>query len=186
MPISSLGQYHIEIQLGSGEYTDTYHATDTVRRRPVALKILRPNLPVPAAWLLRDAALASDLVHPHLAWVWETAQIEGTAYIAERYVNGAPLAKMLAEAGALNWQDAFQVFRQIAQGLDFAHARNWVHGEINPKNILFSSEASAVLTDFGLASALRKNGAARRQSPCTPHLKCGKANRPVQPLTSMP
>ena len=158
--LHSLGQYRIEIQLGSGAYTDTYHAIDTVRRRPAALKILRAGLPVSAERLLPAAALAADLVHPHLAWVWEAAQIEDTAYIAERYVSGAPLTKMLAEAGALAWQDAFQVFRQVAQGLDFAHARKWVHGAVDPKNILINSEANAVLTDFGLATALRKNGVA--------------------------
>lgn len=158
MPPTYLGQYNLETLLGSGEYTDTYHAIDTVRRRPVALKILHADLPVPALRLLPEAAQASELVHPHLAWVWEAAVIDEVAFIAERFFHGAPLFEMLAQAGALTWEDAFQVFCQIAQGLDFAHARKWVHGAVNPKNILINYEAHAVLTDFGLSTALRWSG----------------------------
>jgi serine/threonine protein kinase len=158
--LRSLGQYRIEALLGSGAYTDTYRAVDTVRRRPVALKILHSIGGVAMGAFLQRAAQAADLVHPHLAWVWEATQIEDTAYIAERYVNGAPLSQMIVTAVALTWEEALRIVRQIAQGLDFAHARNWVHGDVKPQNILLSAELGAVLTDFGLVNALRSKGVA--------------------------
>jgi hypothetical protein len=154
----NFAHYRVEIHLGSGAYTDVYRAFDTVRRRMVALKLLKTDrlpggLDLPG--FLQQAQLAAELVHPHLAWVWETGQADGEFYIAERFVNGPSLASFIAETGPLLWDQALLALQQIAQGLDFAHARGWVHGDIRPQNILLSPDLGAVLTDFGLARALR-------------------------------
>lgn len=158
MTLHTLGLYRIELQLGSGKLAETYRAIDTTRKRTVALKVLRPESGLAAPQFLQQAGLASDLVHPHIAWVWEASQVEGAAFIAERYIHGPSLAKMLAGAGPLSWDQSLQIARQIAQGLDFIHSRGWTHGDIRPQNILISPELGAVLTDLGLANALRLSG----------------------------
>ncbi|MBN2549769.1 MAG: protein kinase [Anaerolineales bacterium] len=156
-----IGYYHIEGHLGSGRYCDVYQATDPVRKRTVALKVLKPDLLTglkSVTNFLQQAMLAADLVHPHLAWTWEVGEAEGLAYIAERYVNGPSLVRVLGASGPLPWEQALELLKHTCQGLDFAHARGWIHGDIRPQNILLSPDLGAVITDFGLANALRQAG----------------------------
>ncbi len=153
-----LDHFHLESLLGSGRHADVYQASDTVRKRTVALKLLKADFLASvrdASRFLRQAQTAADLVHPHIAWIWETGESEGRFYLVERYVNGPALAQVLAESGPLPWEQIVQIFKQAAQGLDFAHAKGWVHGDVQPGNILLSPDLGAVLTDFGLARALQ-------------------------------
>jgi len=153
-----IGHYQIEEHLGSGGYVDVYRARDTVRKQIVALKLLTvdrlPGEQVILAFL-RQAELASDLIHPHLAWVWEAGQADGCSYIAERFVDGLSLSRTVTDGGLLTWKQALQVIREIAQGLDFAHSRKWAHGNVSLHNILVSPTLGAVLTDFGLTRAIQ-------------------------------
>ncbi len=153
-----LSQFRIEYLLGRGAFTETYRAVDTVRRRPAALKLLRLDEEQDLPNIVQQARLASDLVHPHLAWVWDAGEADGEYFIAERFVDGASLAEMIAAVGPIPWQEALEIIQHIAQGLDFAHERKWAHGHLTPKNILISHDQGAVLTDIGLAYALRTNG----------------------------
>ena len=156
--LSDLAHYRIEALLGEGRYSHTYRAVDTVRRRVVALKVLKlEELPgqVPLSRFLEHARFACDLIHPHLAWIWETGESDGFSYLVERYVNGISLARALSESGPLPWEQAIQVIQQIAQGLDFAHAMDCIHLNVAPHNILLSPDLGAVLTDFGLMFGLQ-------------------------------
>jgi len=155
---ATIAQYRLEDQLGAGNFTETYQAFDMVRRRPVALKLLRPGL-LPAASLrgfLERAQRAAELVHPRLAWVWEAAEAQGRHYITERFVGGESLAAHLQRSGPLPWERALQVLDQIAQGIEFAEERGWTHGRVTPHNILLSADQGAVLSDYGLVNALRE------------------------------
>jgi len=156
--LNDLAHYHIEALLGEGRYSLTYRAMDTVRKRIVALKVLKlDELPgqVPLTRFLERARFASDLVHPHIAWIWETGESDGIYYLVERYVNGVSLASVLDQSGPLPWEQALQVIQQIAQGLDFAHGKDCLHLDVTPHNILLSPDLGAVLTDFGLLFGLQ-------------------------------
>ena len=114
MDIRALGHYRIERRLGSGRYTLVYQALDTVRRHTVALKVLAAEafpLGIAVPSFLERAGGASELVHPHIAWIWETGEADQTAYLAERFVNGPSLAAVLAESGWLSWMDALNIVR---------------------------------------------------------------------------
>lgn len=149
-----LGHYRIEAHLGDGRVTRTFRAFDTIRRRPVALKLLPPDLVTTT--LLQEARLAADLVHPHIAWVWEADQIGGQDFLAERWINGQPLRRLMAATGPVAWEQALEIASQIAEALDFAQRKGWSHGDVCPDNILFSPEQGAVLSDFGLSRLLLK------------------------------
>ena len=156
--LTSLGQYRIEAELGSGRFSETYRAYDTVRRRPVALKLLHPSLlESEQAYqdFLSQAQQAAELVHPYIAWVWESGEAEQGFFLVERFVNGPALAGKLAQTGVLPWEQARQMVDQIAQALEFAYSKGWVHGRVTPHNILLSPDQSAVLSDYGLQRALR-------------------------------
>jgi len=156
--ITSLGQYRIEAELGSGRFSKTYRAYDMVRRKPAALKLLHPDL-LDSKQSYRDflsqAGQAAELVHPYIAWVWETGEAEQGFFLVERFVNGPALASRLDQSGPLPWEQALQVVDQIAQALEFAYSKAWVHGRVTPHNILLGPDQSAVLSDYGLQHGLR-------------------------------
>jgi serine/threonine protein kinase len=154
----TLGHYLIEAHLGSGRYTDVYRAVDTVRKRTVALKVIKPDTLTGVQSLsrfLQQAQLAADLIHPYLAWIWETGEENGVYYLVERFVNGPSLSNILSETVAIPWEKLFPIAGQIAQGLDFAHSKGWVHGDVRLQNIIVSPDLGAVLTDFGPMLALQ-------------------------------
>jgi serine/threonine protein kinase len=156
--LHDLAHYRIEAHLGEGRYSHTYRAVDTVRRRVVALKVLKPDElpgPAPLARLLERARYASELVHPHIAWIWETGETDGLYYLVERYVNGHSLSRVLDESGPLAWEGTLHIIQQIAQALDFAHTKDCIHGDVSSHNVLLSPDLGAVLTDFGLMFGLQ-------------------------------
>ena len=185
--LKQLGGYQIEAHLGSGRYTDVYRATDTIRKRSIALKVLKPGLladPQVQSRFIKQAQQAAELVHPHIAWVWETGESNGLSYLIVRYVNGPSLANSVA----LPWERTLQIMRQVAQALDFAHGRGQVHGGIRPQNILVSPDLGAVLTDFGLDQALMP--AEVQELPATmrytaPEIWLGKALTPASDLYAL-
>jgi len=163
---NTLGHYQIQLLLGSNEITDVYQALDTVRRRTVVLRVLKePNLALRN--FLDQAQFAANLVHPHIAWVWEVGESEGYVYVSERYVSGPSLAQILAQSGPLPWEYALKAIQQIAKGLGFAHEKSWAHGDINPTNIIINQDRGAVLVDFGITKARLSN---QKKSGKTPVL----------------
>ncbi len=155
---TTIAQYRLESRLGEGRFTETYHAFDLVRRRPVALKLLITDL-LPSEMSYRDflaqTQRAADLVHPRIAWVWEAGEAEGRYLCAERYISGETLAAYIGRSGPLPWDRALQVIEQIAQAIEFAEEHGWTHGSITPHNILLGADLGAVLSDYGLTNAIR-------------------------------
>ena len=157
MTTSFIGRYRLETRLEAGEWSETYQAYDLVNRRPVALKLLNPTmLSNERAWrgLLSEIQRSAELVHPHIAWVWETGEEDGRRFLTERFIAGATLENKLAEGGPLPWGQALPLLEQLAQALEFGAARGYRHGRITPHNVLVSPEMGAVLSDYGLANAL--------------------------------
>lgn len=150
--LRQVGQYRIEEILYSRTDAEVFRAADTIRKRTATLWVLKPGIYPDAAALqrfLHEVEAAADLVHPHLAWVWEIGEAEGLHFVVERYVEGATLRRHLDEHRALGWSAAEAAIEQLAQGLDFAHNRGAVHGSIRPEHIYLSRELGAVLGGFG-------------------------------------
>lgn len=156
---SSFGQYRIDSRLGDGRFTETYHAHDLIRRRPVALKLLKPGLlstEKDYREFLNYIQRAAELVHPRIAWVWETGSAEGRYYFTERFVAGEALSTHIARLGPLPWDRTLQTVEQVAQAIEFAEERGWFHGRVTPHNILLGADLGAILSDYGLAQAIRQ------------------------------
>ena len=163
--IKHLGRYKIEERVGSGAYADVYRAIDSVLKRTVALKVLKPALLADEdafARFTQEAQTAANLIHPQIAWVWDMGDAEGRYYLAMRYVDGLSLDKVLRQRGVLPWPEALAVVQQVAEALSFAHERDLVHRDVKPQNILISPKDGAVLTDFGLVKAMQAGGLSTR------------------------
>ena len=153
---SELAGYRLETLVGRGGMGVVYRAYDLALERPVALKILAPELAEDERFrerFLRESRLAASIDHPNIVPVYDAGEVAGELYIAMRYVDGAELKQLLAE-GPLPKEQAVAIAGQIAAALDAAHARGLVHRDVKPSNVLVTADGHVYLADFGLTRRL--------------------------------
>jgi serine/threonine-protein kinase len=130
-------------------------ATDTELERPVALKLLAPELahdPLFRERFLRESRMAAAIEHPGIVPIYEAGTFGDQLFIAMRYVPGRDLATVLRAEAPLDPVRALALATQLAEALDAAHARGLVHRDVKPANVLLEpgDPERALLTDFGL------------------------------------
>ncbi|MHB8838107.1 MAG: serine/threonine-protein kinase [Gemmatimonadaceae bacterium] len=149
--------YEVEAEIGRGGMAVVYRATDTRLRRRVALKVLPPELAFREEVrrrFLREAQMAAQLSHPNIVPIYSVDEASGLVYFAMGLVEGAPLAKLLFEEARPPIPVVRRLLREVADALQYAHARGVVHRDIKPDNILVEAETGrAMVTDFGIARA---------------------------------
>jgi serine/threonine protein kinase len=145
-----LGPYRVEAELGGGSFGTVFRARDRALDREVALKVLRPGGPVPAASLLAEARAAAAVSHPNVCAIHAVDSSLGAPMIVMEYVPGRPLSDLLEE-GPLAPEQAAALGRQIALGMAAAHERGVVHGDLKPANVLVTPAGAVKLVDFGMA-----------------------------------
>ncbi len=149
-------RYLLERELGRGGMATVHLARDLKHDRPVALKVLLPEL---AASLgpdrfQREIKLAARLQHPHILTVHDSGETAGQLWFTMPYVEGESLRDRLRREGQLPVDDALQIAREAARALDYAHQHGVVHRDIKPENILLTRDGSTLVADFGIARAL--------------------------------
>jgi len=149
-------RYRIERELGVGGMAVVYLARDPRHGRPVALKVLRPELATTlgAERFLREISIAARLVHPNIVPLHDSGEAGGRLYFVMPYVEGATLRQRLDREGPLPLEDAASIVSQIAAALDYAHAHGVVHRDVKPDNVLLVDGGRVLVADFGLARAL--------------------------------
>lgn len=147
--------YSIERVIGQGGMATVYLAVQESLGRKVALKVLLPHLardPVATERFLREARFAAQLHHPNIVAIHDVGSHDGNPYMSMGYEPGGTLAQ--ATEGRDDPGFALRVLRDIANALDYAHARGVVHRDVKPENILRRDDGSCVLSDFGIAHAV--------------------------------
>ena len=155
------GRYRLEAKLGSGGMSTVYLARDETLDRPVAVKVMHREMSEQADQLERfrqEARAVAKLSHPNVVSVIDAGEDGGHPYIVFEYVEGETLKQRIARIGALDIQEAIAYAIEIARGLSIAHARNMVHRDIKPQNVLIDDEGRAKLTDFGISRQLEQDG----------------------------
>ncbi|HET9154438.1 MAG TPA: protein kinase [Solirubrobacterales bacterium] len=155
------GRYKLEAKLGSGGMSTVYLARDTTLDRPVAVKVMHREMSEQADQLERfrqEARAVAKLSHPNVVAVIDAGEDGGHPYIVFEYVEGETLKQRINRVGSLDAQEALAYAIEIARGLTVAHARNMVHRDIKPQNVLIDSEGRAKLTDFGISRQLEQDG----------------------------
>jgi streptogramin lyase len=156
---TELAGYRIEAILGRGGMSVVYLAQHGRLQRKVALKILSPELSQDEAFrerFVRESRLAASLEHPNIVPIYDADETDGVLYIAMRYVQGTDLRGLLRQRGRLDPRETVFILGQVASALDAAHARDLVHRDVKPANILISfgsqpgSPEHVYLSDFGL------------------------------------
>jgi tetratricopeptide (TPR) repeat protein/predicted Ser/Thr protein kinase len=154
-PGSRLGKYHIERPLGRGGMGAVFLATDTVLRRPVAIKVLAADKSDSSpARLLREARSASALNHPNIVAVYEIDEQNELPFISMEFVEGQTLSEIV-EGGALTVEQSIRYGSEAADALAHAHDRGIVHSDLKAANAIVSSSGRVKLLDFGIANRVR-------------------------------
>ncbi len=154
-------RYRLEAKLGSGGMSTVYLARDETLDRPVAVKVMHREMSEQADQLQRfrqEARAVAKISHPNVVAVIDAGEDRGHPYIVFEYVEGETLKQRIARVGALDVQEALAYSIEIARALALAHARQLVHRDIKPQNVLIDSEGRAKLTDFGISRQLEQAG----------------------------
>lgn len=149
-----LGHYVLEERIRGGGMGAVFRAQDTRLLRTVALKVLSPGLsrdPTMTERFRREAQLAAQLDHPHLARVFDVGEDLGLQFIAMEFIAGLNLRELIQRDGPLPVVTVVNCASQIARALVHMAARGIVHRDLKPSNVMWTPEGVAKLVDMGLA-----------------------------------
>jgi serine/threonine protein kinase len=155
------GRYRLEARIGAGGMSTVYRALDETLERRVAIKLLNREVTSDSDELerfRREARAVAQLSHPHVVGVIDASEDDGRPYIVFEYVEGETLKERIRRLGRLPIPEAVAYAIEIARALDAAHARQIVHRDVKPQNVLIDEEGSAKVTDFGIARTLDEEG----------------------------
>jgi eukaryotic-like serine/threonine-protein kinase len=151
------GRYWLDEGIGAGGFCEVWRATDTVLTRPVAVKLLHGGYadePGARARFKAEARHAGALSHENVARVYDYGEpAGGQPYLVMELIEGPSLAGVLA-GGPLGAARTMDVVAQVAAGLQAAHSAGLIRRDIKPANILFASDGTVRITDFGIAHAV--------------------------------
>jgi Tol biopolymer transport system component len=158
LPGSTLASYQILGPLGTGAMGEVYRAKDTRLGREVAIKVLPEHFAADEERLRRferEATMLASLNHPNVAQIFGVDQVGDACFLVLELVPGETLEERLKQ-GPLPLDDAVDVCRQIAEGLEAAHEAGVIHRDLKPANVRITPEGKVKVLDFGLAKPTRE------------------------------
>ena len=153
----TLGNYVLIRRLGRGGMANVYLAHQTTLDRPVAIKVLKPELAGDRAYVARfhrEAQAAAALVQANIVQIYEVGEIDGIHFIAQEYVRGQNLRQYLNRHTVVEPILAVSIMSQVAAALQRASEHHVIHRDIKPENIMIASTGEVKVTDFGLARVM--------------------------------
>src|SRR5580698_3384570 len=151
------GRYEITHLVARGGMAQVYRAVDLQLDRPVALKVLFPELSVDKTFVerfRREAQAAANLSHPNIVPVFDWGEDDGVYFIVMEYIDGRSLSTVLRDPQKMPPNQIAQIGAGVAAALAFAHRHGVVHRDVKPGNILITPDGEVKVTDFGIARAM--------------------------------
>ena len=151
------GRYELTHLIARGGMAQVYRAMDRQLERPVALKVLFPELSVDRTFVerfRREAQAAANLSHPNIVPVFDWGEDDGSYFIVMEYVEGRPLSAVLRDPQPMPPRQIATIGAGVAAALAFAHRHGVVHRDVKPGNVLITPEGDVKVTDFGIARAV--------------------------------
>ena len=163
-------EYRILGELGRGGMGVVYKAEQETLERQVALKVILAGEAAGAEDIqrfLREAVTAAKLRHPNIVTVYELDVHEGTYYYTMEFIEGQDLGRLIA-AGPLPLRRAVILALKVSRALAHAHGKGVVHRDLKPGNIIVDEAGEPMVTDFGLALDLERQGRSAAYAAGTP------------------
>ena len=151
----TLSHYKVIEKIGQGGMGEVYRAEDINLSRDVAIKVLPEQFtkdPQRLARFEREAKLLAQLNHPNIAAIYGLEEADGVRFLALELVPGETLQERVAK-GPVPVEEALEVCRQIAEGIEAAHEKGVIHRDLKPANVKVTPEGKVKILDFGLAKA---------------------------------
>ena len=156
-PRTYSGRYELTHLIARGGMAQVYRAMDRQLERPVALKVLFPELSVDRTFVerfRREAQAAANLSHPNIVPVFDWGEDDGSYFIVMEYVEGRPLSAVLRDPQPMPPRQIATIGAGVAAALAFAHRHGVVHRDVKPGNVLITPDGDVKVTDFGIARAM--------------------------------
>ncbi|MGO9456572.1 MAG: Stk1 family PASTA domain-containing Ser/Thr kinase [Acidimicrobiales bacterium] len=150
-------RYELTHLIARGGMAQVYRARDRLLDRPVAIKVLFPELSVDRAFVerfRREAQAAANLSHPNIVPVFDWGEDGGTYFIVMEFIDGQPLSAVLRATGPMPADRVADIGSHVAAALAYAHRHGVVHRDVKPGNVLITDDGLVKVTDFGIARAV--------------------------------
>jgi len=151
-----IGRFNIIKELGKGSQGIVFLASDKQLERNVAIKTMQLEKSTPSIkqQLLVEARTIAKLQHPNIITLYEMDEHLGTPYLVFEYVDGRSLKEFIKVKGKLSTKDAINILTPLLNAIAYAHKKGVIHRDLNPSNILITTQDKARLMDFGIATLL--------------------------------
>jgi serine/threonine protein kinase len=164
-------QYDFIRQIGEGGMGKVYEAYDTVLKRKVAVKRIRPELlksDYIRSQFLAEARLVAMLRHPCIVEIYTVIETMNSLYLVFEYVEGQTLEMRLDIENYVSYEDTKKIFGSVCKGLAYAHSQDIIHCDLKPGNIMICDSGAAKVMDFGVARRIAENRGSIRTVAGTP------------------
>jgi serine/threonine-protein kinase len=151
------GRYELQRGIARGGMADVFLARDRLLDRPVALKVLFPELSSDKSFVerfRREAQAAANLGHPNIVSVFDWGEEDDTYYIVMEHIDGRPLSQVIRSEGPLLGDRAADIAAGVAAALGAAHRAGVIHRDVKPSNVMIAPDGQVKVTDFGIARAI--------------------------------
>src|SRR5439155_10972302 len=153
-------RYEIMALLGEGGMGAVYKANDHELDRPVALKVIRPDLARNQSIVERfkqELLLAREVTHKNVIRIYDLGESEGLRFITMEFVEGEDLRSLL-QRKKVSAEEAVEIIQQVCRALEAAHTVGVIHRDLKPQNVMREKNGRILVMDFGLARTLQGDG----------------------------
>jgi eukaryotic-like serine/threonine-protein kinase len=154
-------RYEITALLGEGGMGAVYKANDRELNRPVALKVIRPDLARNQSIIDRfkqELLLAREVTHKNVIRIYDLGESEGRRFITMEFVEGEDLRTFMLRKQKLSPGEAVEIIEQVCRALEAAHTAGVIHRDLKPQNLMRDKSGRILVMDFGLARTLEGDG----------------------------